>query len=49
MIRYIGYNFNDIRSIIEAAENLQNAGKSDDCEKIMHDLANDIKTEGEIK
>lgn len=43
MINNIGYNFTNIRNIVEAAESLQEAGKDDDVKKILNDLADDIK------
>lgn len=43
MINNTGYNFTNIRNIVEAAENLQAAGKDDDCSKILTDLADEIK------
>ena len=49
MIRYNGYNFTNIRNIVDAAENLHEAGKDDDCNKVLIDLANEILIEKEEK
>lgn len=36
-------NFTDIKSIVDAGQALQDAGKQDDCNKIMSDLAEELK------
>ena len=42
MMRINNFDFENILDRVKAAECLQNAGKADDCEKILSDLANDI-------
>lgn len=42
MIRETTINFANIKDVVDAAENLQRAGKKDDCEKILVDLAKSI-------
>lgn len=41
-MKEITYNFGKIRQIVDAAANLQDAGKEEDCEKILKDLAREI-------
>ena len=41
-MKEISYNFSKIRNIIDAASNLQDAGKNEDCEKILKDFAKEI-------
>lgn len=43
MIKNSGFNFSNIRNIIQAAELLQEAGKDDDCQKLLKDLSDAIK------
>lgn len=38
-------NFTNIRKIVDAADNLQQAGRDDDCKKIMRDLSRSIERE----
>lgn len=44
MIKAYVYNFTRLRQLIDAAEQLQLAGKSEDCDKILKDLAKEIDT-----
>ena len=41
-MKTITFNFTKIRQIVDAASNLQEAGKDDDCERILKDLAKEI-------
>lgn len=38
-------NIEDIKSVVTAAQNLQDAGKGDDAKRVLVDLANEIKKE----